>query len=68
MLKVKNPKKAPNAYTAAQQTDVKAWVVALPDTIGFATFAEIRAAVPIAATLSDGALQSLLIDSGYELG
>lgn len=65
MLKLKNPKKPPASYTAAQKTDVTAWVTALSDTVRDVSFDEIRAAVPNVATITDGALLTLLLDAGY---
>lgn len=65
MPNVKNPKAAPATHTTAQLTAAQAWVDAMPDTKRAATFAEIRAAVPQVATLTDGALHALLLAGGY---
>lgn len=67
MPSVRNPKPAPATHTTAQLTATKSYVDAMPDTKRAASFDEIRAAVPQVATLTDGALHTLLLAAGYEV-
>lgn len=67
MPRVKNPKPAPSAFTLAQLNAVKTFVDAMPDNTRFATFDDLRAAVPSIAAMSDGALHALLLSGGYSL-